>query len=160
MTRIERWATDNNLIPDAQFGFHKYKSLYTWLYLYSETCIDVKIPEQYLYTCLFIFVKLLIESVKIACGESLDNLKEKKHPSTSMQQEGWRSKWPIVRPDPTRKWSKTRIPIEPSTITFYFGYSQTTKRRNVHSWHIWNQLPTVCKQTYMLMNQNKSNGFQ
>jgi len=29
MTRIERWATDNNLIPDAQFGFHKNKSQYT-----------------------------------------------------------------------------------------------------------------------------------
>ena len=36
MTRIERWAIHNNLIPDAQFGFCKYRSQYTWLYLYSE----------------------------------------------------------------------------------------------------------------------------
>ena len=33
-------------------------------------------------------------------------------------QEGWRSKWPIVRPDLNKKWSKTRLPIEPFIITF------------------------------------------
>ena len=150
MTRIERWAIHNNLIPDAQFGFCKYRSQYTWLYLYSENmhrCQNSRTRPVHLFVD---FCKALIESVKIACGESLENLKEKKHPSTSMQQEGWRSKWPIVRPDPNKKWSETRMPIEPFTITFYFGHSQTAKRKKVHwsnTWHISNQLPTVCYQT-------------
>ena len=61
------------------------------------------------------------------------------------------------------------MPIEPSTITFYFGHFQTTIRRRVHCSnirHISNQLPAVCNQTivvnlaYRLMNQNKNNGFQ
>jgi len=40
-----------------------------------------------------------------------------------------RSNWPIVRPDPNKKWSKTRIPIEPSTATYYSqagGYTGVT----------------------------------
>ena len=45
------------------------------------------------------------------------------------------------------------MPIEPSTITFYFRHSQTAKRRRVHwnnTWHISNQLPTVCYQTIVV----------
>jgi len=32
-------------------------------------------------------------------------------------------------PIPTGKWSETWMPIEPSTITFYFGHSQTAKKK-------------------------------
>jgi len=66
-----------------------------------------------------------------------------------------------------KKWSKTRMPIEPSTITFYFRHSQIAKRRRVHwsnTWHISNQLPTVCYHTIVVnlayRLNDKSNGFQ
>jgi len=40
MTRIKRWATDNNLIPDAQFGSTA-DCIFT-----LKTCMHVKLPEQ------------------------------------------------------------------------------------------------------------------
>ena len=45
MTRIEWLAIDNNLIPDAQFGFWKNNSTADCIFI-LKTCIDVKIPEQ------------------------------------------------------------------------------------------------------------------
>ena len=94
MTRIERWAIDNNLIPDAQFGFHKNTSQDTWLYLYSENMhIDVKIPEQCLYTCFVDFCKAFDRVCQNCLLRKLGKPQrnDEKHPSTSMQQEGWRS---------------------------------------------------------------------
>jgi len=40
MTRIKRWAIDNNLIPDVQFG-----STADCIFI-LKTCIDVKIPDE------------------------------------------------------------------------------------------------------------------
>ena len=47
MTRIERWAIDNNPIPDAQFG-----STADYIFI-LKTCIDVKITEQIMSVHLF-----------------------------------------------------------------------------------------------------------
>ena len=83
MTRMEWWAAiDNNLIPDAQFGFSNHS----------------------LYTCFLDFC------------EAFDRVCQ-----------NWKEQWPIVRsrPDPNKKWRETRMPIQPTTITFYFGHSQT-----------------------------------
>jgi len=78
MTRIKRWEIDNNLIPDAQYGFRKNHNTTDCIFI-LKIFIDVKIPEQCLYTLvLLIFVKLLIESVIIACGKSLESSDSKK----------------------------------------------------------------------------------
>ena len=110
------------------------KSQYSWLYLYSENMHRLsKFRNNVCTLVLLIFVKLLIEPVKIAYGKSLGSSDSKKRwethyrPSTSMQQEQWKSKWPTVRLDPNRKRSETRMPIEPSTITFYSSIPKLLK---------------------------------
>ena len=88
MTRIERWAIDNKLIPDVQFSFHKNHNTADCIFI-LKSILHICQNSRTMSVHLFVdFCKALIESVKIACGESLENLKEKKHPSTSMQQEG------------------------------------------------------------------------
>ena len=74
MTRIKRWEIDNNLIPVAQYGFCKNHNIGDCIFIF-KTCTDVNNVSTLV---LLIFVKLLIESVKIACGESLESLDSKK----------------------------------------------------------------------------------
>ena len=50
------------------------------------------------------------------------------------------------------------MPIEPSTVTFYFRHSQTGKKKCVHwsnTWHISNQLITVWYQTIVVNLANR-----
>ena len=56
MTRIERWAIDKKLIPDAQFGFHKNHNTADCIFI-LKTYVDVIIPEQCLYICSVDFCK-------------------------------------------------------------------------------------------------------
>ena len=206
MTRIERWAIDNNLIPDARFSFRKNHNTADCIFILLHKCQNSRTMSVNF--CWFLmlfshtFQKSSIKSSTLSLTNSLDrfrllivdcceafdrvcqnclwgklgkfgfNEKMRKTLETIYKhaQEGWRSKRPTARPDPNKKWSKTRMPIEPLlAITFYFRHSQTAKRGRVHwsnTWHISNQLPTVCYQTvvvnlaYRLVNQNKSNGFQ
>ena len=129
MTRIERWAIHNNLIPDAQFSFRKYKSQYTWLYLYSENmhrCQNSRTMPVHLFID---FCKAFDRVCQNCLLRKLGKPQRKQTPISSMQQEGWRSKWPIVRPEPNRKWARQGCPLskllkEGGCIVVTLGTSQ------------------------------------
>jgi len=111
--RIEQWAIDNNLIPDLSSVSGKIPVQFN-AYFFSESMHRCQFKNNVCALILLIVWKLSIESVKIACGESLKSLNSVKRwethyrPFTSLQHEGWKEQMAIIRPYPNKKWSKTR----------------------------------------------------
>jgi len=138
MTRIKRWATDNNLIPDAQFGSTA-DCIFT-----LKTCMHVKLPEQQFWTLvLLILVNLLIESVKIA-WKAQTQWKDEKHIRDHLQ--AWNREKQLAN---CQTWSQQEMEQDKDTHWALYCHLLFPSWR-VH-WsnnrHISNELPTVCNQT-------------
>ena len=113
--------------------------------------------KQCLYT---IFVKLLIESVKIAFGERLESAthwKDEKHTRDHLQacnRKGERSNGQLSDLIPTRNGATQGCPLSPLLSLFISEmHSQTAKLRRVHwsnTWHTSSQLSTVGYQTIVV----------
>ena len=110
--------------------------------------------------CTQFFLKLLIESVKIAlekAWKAQTHWKDEKHTRDHLQacnRKGERSKWPIVRPDPPKNGARQGCPLRPLLSLFISDIPKLLKEGGyIHwsnTWHISNQLPTVCYQTIVV----------